>query len=177
MLDKDKIIASIDNIGKKPEPEQVLAKSEDGGLTVENTISSIDVLTQALADSFAVYTKLRNFHWNVEGIHFSYLHSFFSDEYSAMEESIDNIAERIRALGEKPVGTLSAFKAKTTIPEYVYLKYSPDVILPDLKSSYEACATYLRSNLEACDAVTANFIQELIFGLEKSLYKINSLLA
>ncbi|MBM3910712.1 MAG: DNA starvation/stationary phase protection protein, partial [Thaumarchaeota archaeon] len=69
----------------------------------------IDVLSKAVADQYVLYTKTRNYHWNVTGEDFSQYHKLFEEQYSAIDEDIDDVAERIRTLGGKTPATLGEF--------------------------------------------------------------------
>ena len=79
------------------------------GIEDENRKGVVQILNQLLADEYLLYTKTRNFHWNVTGPDFSQLHKFFESQYEELDEIIDEVAERTRSLGEKPVATLKEF--------------------------------------------------------------------
>jgi starvation-inducible DNA-binding protein len=68
------------------------------GLDKNNLKKSAHILSQYLADTYYLYFKTHTFHWNVAGPHFYSLHKLFDEQYSALFESIDEIAERIRSL-------------------------------------------------------------------------------
>lgn len=70
-----------------------------------------------LADSYMLMLKTQNFHWNVTGIHFSSLHKLFEEQYNELFAAIDDVAERIRALGDKAPGSFAAFSALSSIKE------------------------------------------------------------
>ena len=74
-------------------------------------------LSTLLADSYMLYIKTHNFHWNVEGPMFNTLHLMFMDQYTELWNSLDLIAERIRALGEYAPGSYKQFAALTSIKE------------------------------------------------------------
>jgi starvation-inducible DNA-binding protein len=74
-------------------------------------------LQELLADSYALYLKTQNFHWNVTGSDFFALHIMFEKQYTEMSEAIDEIAERVRALGFFVDGSFTGFKKLTGIPE------------------------------------------------------------
>jgi starvation-inducible DNA-binding protein len=76
-----------------------------------------DRLAQLLADSYTLYLKTHNFHWNVTGPHFGALHALFEVQYTDLALAVDAIAERIRALGHPAPGSYAEFGARTTITE------------------------------------------------------------
>ncbi len=76
------------------------------GISEKNLQKSITLLTTLLADEVVLYTKTRKFHWNVCGESFMELHKLFQEQYNTLEETIDEIAERISKPGGKTIGTL-----------------------------------------------------------------------
>lgn len=74
-------------------------------------------LCTVLADTYALYVKTQNFHWNVEGPHFTSFHALFEDQYTELADAIDEIAEQIRMLGEKAPGSLAAYQQKSNIKD------------------------------------------------------------
>lgn len=74
-------------------------------------------LSRLLADSYTLYLKTHNFHWNVVGPHFSSLHLMFETQYTELALAVDEIAERIRALGEYAPGSYTEFAALATVKE------------------------------------------------------------
>lgn len=77
----------------------------------------VDSLKKVLADSYALYLKTQNYHWNVKGPHFNSLHTLFEGQYQDLAVAIDEIAELIRALGEKAPGTWKEYEALTVIKD------------------------------------------------------------
>src|SRR5574341_262851 len=69
----------------------------------------VDILNRLLADEVLLYIKTRNYHWNVVGPQFSELHKFFESQYEELDEIMDEVAERARALGGKAAGSMSEF--------------------------------------------------------------------
>lgn len=69
-------------------------------LNPKANVSVVQALQETLADSFVLYFKTHSFHWNVEGPHFHSLHGMFEEQYTEQWTALDEIAERIRALGE-----------------------------------------------------------------------------
>lgn len=78
-----------------------------------------DGLSRLLADTYTLYLKTHNFHWNVTGPQFNSLHLMFEGQYTELALAVDLIAERIRALGEPAPGSYSAFAKLSTIKEAV----------------------------------------------------------
>jgi starvation-inducible DNA-binding protein len=74
-------------------------------------------LARLLADSYTLYLKTHNYHWNVEGPMFNTLHTLFEQQYQELATAVDEIAERIRALGVKAPGSYSEFAKIATIEE------------------------------------------------------------
>lgn len=74
-------------------------------------------LSRLLAESYTLYLKTHNFHWNVVGPHFGSLHTMFETQYTELALAVDEIAERIRALGEHAPGSYTEFAALATVPE------------------------------------------------------------
>lgn len=74
-------------------------------------------LSRLLADTYTLYLKTHNFHWNVTGPQFNSLHAMFETQYTELALAVDEIAERIRALGEPAPGSYSAYAALATVQE------------------------------------------------------------
>lgn len=77
----------------------------------------VENLKLVLANSYALYLKTQNYHWNVTGPNFASLHELFESQYKDLAEAIDEIAERIRALDAKVVSTFASFDLLTQIPD------------------------------------------------------------
>lgn len=77
----------------------------------------VQALSVLLADSYGLYLKTQNYHWNVTGPMFQSLHTLFQTQYEELTLIIDEIAERIRALGAKAPGSYSAFAKLSSIKE------------------------------------------------------------
>ena len=87
------------------------------GLKQENRSEIVEGLSKLLADSYTLYLKTHNYHWNVTGPMFTTLHELFEEHYLELAEAVDVIAERIRALGEFAPGSYQAFSKITEIQE------------------------------------------------------------
>ncbi|MBU6166476.1 MAG: DNA starvation/stationary phase protection protein [Alphaproteobacteria bacterium] len=97
---------------KKPKDDAI-----DLGMANGQRKAIADGLARLLADSYTLYLKTHNFHWNVTGPQFNSLHLMFETQYTELALAVDLIAERIRALGEPAPGSYSAFAALSSIRE------------------------------------------------------------
>ena len=97
------------------------------GLSEESLNGVIKILNNVLCDEYVLYTKSRNYHWNVIGPHFHDRHEFFQEQYEILDEIIDEVAERARQLNGKSLGTLKEFL------EYSRIKESPGEYPNDTK--------------------------------------------
>ena len=89
----------------------------DIGISSEDRATIALGLKRLLADSYTLYLQTHNFHWNVTGPQFRELHLMFEEHYTELATAVDEIAERIRTLGEVAPGTYKAFSALSSIPE------------------------------------------------------------
>ena len=89
----------------------------DIGISGEQRKSIAEGLSRLLADSYTLYLKTHNYHWNVEGPLFNTLHSMFETQYTELAAAVDEIAERIRALGHYAPGSYKAFAKLTKVEE------------------------------------------------------------
>ena len=121
------------------------------GLSEDSLNGVIQILNNVLCDEYVLYTKTRNYHWNVVGPHFNDRHKFFQEQYEILDEIIDEVAERARSLNGKSLGTLQEFL------EYARIKESPKEYPNDLKmisnllSDHEQIIKILRKNADECE--------------------------
>lgn len=108
----------------------------------------VDGLKKVLADSYALYTKTQNYHWNVTGPHFKSLHELFEEHYTDLFEAIDELAELIRGLGEKAPGSWKAFEELRTITDGDE-NADASTMVKDLAKDQEAIKQAILSALEA----------------------------
>lgn len=116
-----------------------------------------------MADEYVLLTKTKNYHWNVEDPRFNDLHKFFEEQYELIDASIDEIDERVRALGSKTRATLKDFINSSQIREDIGSFPNADTMLTNLLSDHETIIKTLRKNIKECqelnDEGTANFLQ------------------
>ena len=152
------------------------------GLSQEHRAKLVEMLAQLLADEHILYIKLRNYHWNIEGMYFQQLHELFSEQYNALESSIDDIAERIRTLGYYAPGSMKQFVELARLSETGHLSGSDTQMLQNILADHEMIIQVLRHNVEEADKKyndmgTADFLTGLMEGHEKMAWMIRSHLA
>jgi starvation-inducible DNA-binding protein len=123
----------------------------DLGLSDANVQGVATILSRLLANEHLLYTRLRNYHWNVVGMAFGPLHALFQTQYEALAGDIDDIAERIRMLGPTVPGTLAEFLQLATIVEHPGDLPDDRGMVAQLVDDHEVIIRHLRSDLRACD--------------------------
>lgn len=101
-------------------------------------------LSRLLADTYALYVKTQGFHWNVTGPHFPHLHELFGEQYEALAEALDELGERIRALGHLAPGSFSQLSRLATIKEETGAPRA-EAMLEQLLEGHEACSKTARA--------------------------------
>jgi starvation-inducible DNA-binding protein len=153
----------------------------DIGLAAEQRQGITTLLSALLADEYVLYTKTRNFHWNVVGPEFHALHKFFEDQYSQLNKRVDDIAERIRALGFNAIGTLAECLEHTRLEEQPgQYPPAPDM-LANLATDHEVIIRQLRKDVKACeeqyhDIGTTDFLTTLLEQHEKMAWMLRAFL-
>jgi starvation-inducible DNA-binding protein len=150
------------------------------GLSTEQRKEIADGLARLLADSYTLYLKTHNFHWNVTGPMFQTLHTLFETQYTELATAVDEIAERIRALGEPAPGSYQQFAALSSISEETGVP-SAENMIRQLVEGQEAVARTARSVFPAADAAsdepTADLLTQRMQIHEKNAWMLRSLLA
>lgn len=139
-----------------------------------------DGLSRLLADSYTLYLKTHNYHWNVEGPMFATLHQLFEVQYLELALAIDQIAERIRALGFRAPGSYQQFTKLTSIFEAEGVP-SAEEMIRDLMEGQEAVVRTARSIFsiveEAHDEPTADLLTQRMQVHEKNAWMLRSLIS
>ncbi len=126
-----------------------------------------DLLSIVLSDEMTLYVKTRKAHWNVSGESFMELHKLFENHYTQLEETIDEVAERIGKLGSKTIGTMQEYGKLTSIKEYPGKYPSSKEMIKELLKDHETVIIEVRKFIEKCsdeykDAGTADFLTGLM---------------
>jgi starvation-inducible DNA-binding protein len=149
------------------------------GLPDEQREGIVLMLNTLLADEYLLYTKTRNYHWNVVGPRFSDLHKFFEEQYNELNDIVDDVAERARALGGNAIGTLMEFLKHTRLKEHQGEYPEAGEMLAHLLADHEATIRQLRMDLETSantyhDMGTNDFLTGLMERHEKMAWMLRS---
>ena len=151
----------------------------DIGISKKDRATIAKGLSQLLADSYTLYLMTHNFHWNVTGPQFNSLHAMFMAQYTEQWTALDQIAERIRALGHPAPGTYKEFVALASIKEVEGVPKA-DAMVRHLVDAQEAVARTARSLFadvdKANDQPTADLITQRLEVHEKTAWMLRSLL-
>ena len=151
----------------------------DIGISEPNREAIAEGLSRLLADSYTLYLKTHNYHWNVTGPMFATLHTLFETQYTELATAVDEIAERIRALGKPAPGSYAAFVKLTSIEEESGTP-SAEEMIRQLTIGQETVARTARELIpvvdEANDEPTADLLTQRMQVHEKNAWMLRSLL-
>lgn len=162
---------------------QVKASSADQsieiGIKTNDRAAVVQMLNQMLADQHILYIKLRNYHWNVEGMYFQQLHALFEEQYNDIAVQIDDIAERVRSLGHYAPGSMQDFQQLSRLQESGHLNGDHQLMLQNVLADHEMIIQVLRQDLEAAmndhnDAGTSDFLTALMEAHEKMAWMVRA---
>jgi starvation-inducible DNA-binding protein len=151
----------------------------DIGISEANVQGVAALLSRLLADEHVLYMRLRNYHWNLVGMSFGPLHKLFQDQYEALSEVIDDVAERIRMLGPNTPGTLTEMLALTTLTERPGELPDDRTMISNLVADHEAIIRHLRKDVRATDEQyddmgTSDFLTGLMEQHEKQAWLLRA---
>ncbi|TXI49971.1 MAG: DNA starvation/stationary phase protection protein [Lysobacter sp.] len=174
--------AKTEKASKKDAPEAGAPKI-DIGISANDRKKIAEGLSRFLADSFTLYLKTHNFHWNVTGPMFNTLHVMFEGQYTEQWTALDETAERIRALGFNAPGSYAEFIKLTSIVEEPGLTDTADwrEMVRQLVAGNEAVCRTARKVLkiadDAGDDPTTDLLTQRLNIHEKNAWMLRSLLA
>lgn len=152
----------------------------DIGIKEQDRQKIAEGLSHLLADTYTLYLKTHNFHWNVTGPMFQTLHLMFEGQYNELALAVDLVAERIRALGFPAPGTYKEYSQLTSISESEGTP-SANEMIRELISGQEAVIRTARSIFptadQANDEPTADLLTQRLQIHEKTAWMLRSLLA
>ena len=137
-------------------------------------------LSRVLADSYSIYLKTQNYHWNVKGPLFHTLHAMFEEQYTELATAIDEIAERIRALGELSPGSFSDFAALSQVQEERGTPNAETMVenlISDQATIVQTCKAVFPAVQQAGDEPTADLLIRRMQIHEKNAWMLRSLIA
>jgi starvation-inducible DNA-binding protein len=148
------------------------------GLSDASRKKTAVILSVLLANEAALALATRGAHWNVTGPQFASLHPFFGAQYEALNDVIDDVAERIRALGHTPASTLSAFASASTINDGAGSGKDATAMIESLLGAHEAVIRLIRKDAgevgELGDEGTVDFLVGLIEAHEKTAWMLRA---
>ncbi|PJI38979.1 Dps family protein [Ferrovibrio sp.] len=156
-----------------------MAVAIDIGIADKERKKIADGLSRLLADTYTLYLKTHNYHWNVEGPMFQTLHTMFELQYTELALAVDLIAERIRALGHYAPGSYAQYAKLSSIKEETGVPGAQDMI-KDLVKGNEAVSKTARAIFpvveKSSDEPTADLLTQRMQVHEKTAWMLRSLL-
>lgn len=137
----------------------------------------IQALNQLIADATVFYQKARHYHWNVEGPHFFALHAKFEEFYTDWEAIIDELAERVRALGGRPIHTLASVLERATLEEDPSTPEAAEMVRrlsADLERIHGAINEEHDQAIEQYDQSTADLMADIQDHIENDLWMLKA---
>ena len=137
-----------------------------------NAIPEIaEALNGLVADSYALYTKTKNFHWHVSGPHFRDYHLLFDDQATEIFATVDDLAERVRKLGARTIHSIGEIARLSTIKDNDKDYVSPEAMLTELMNDNKTVIKRMRAAHEIADkhddVATASILENFIDAAEK----------
>ena len=149
------------------------------GISAEQRQQIADGLARLLADSYTLYLKTHNYHWNVTGPQFNTLHTMFEQHYTELAIAVDDIAERIRALGIRAPGSYKEFAELTSVKEGSG-KETAEEMIRELVEGQETVVRTAREVFptaeQANDEPTADLLTQRMQVHEKNAWMLRSML-
>lgn len=144
------------------------------GIGEEQRSAIAQELNSLLANEYALYIRTQKFHWNVVGPFFGPLHKLFNDQFDALAENIDAVAERVRMLGFKAIGSLAEFKQGTSLAENPGVNPDANSMIGLLLEGHETIIKSIRPIIDLTakynDMGSNNFLAGLVEKHEKAAW-------
>jgi starvation-inducible DNA-binding protein len=163
----------------KGHAHEPIAPPIDLGMETDDRKAVAEGLGRLLADSYMLYLKTQNFHWNVKGPLFNALHLMFEQQYTELAAAVDIVAERIRALGHPAPGSFTQFARLASVKEESGLPVAEEMVR-QLVEGQQAVARTARQIFplaeQAGDQVTMDLLTQRLTVHEKNAWMLRSLL-
>lgn len=150
------------------------------GIDTEDRLAIANGLSRVLADTYTLYLKIHNFHWNVTGPMFNTLHQMFEQQYTELAVAVDDVAERIRALGVKAPGSYTEFRRLTVIEEETGHPAAEQMVaqlLADNEAVVRTAREIFRLADQAGDEPTADLLTQRMQLHEKTAWMLRSMIS
>ncbi len=151
--------------------------SVDIGISEAGRQKSADALKRLLGESYALYIKTHGYHWNVTGPRFQSLHDMFMAQYTELWTALDEIAERVRALGHFAPGSSAEMMEPASIPQDDGVP-DAEAMIANLAQGHEAVARAARDGIQvasaAGDDVTADLMTQRATIADKTAWMLRS---
>lgn len=152
----------------------------DIGISEADRKAIADGLSRVLADTYTLYLKTHNYHWNVTGPLFNSLHAMFMKQYTEMWQAVDEIAERIRALGFFAPGSYAAFERLSSVEPVGDDVPPAEQMVADLVKGHETVARTAREVIKVAQAAgddpTADLLTQRMQVHEKTAWMLRATL-
>ncbi|WP_350210670.1 Dps family protein [Henriciella sp.] len=149
----------------------------DVGLDKKDRSASIEALRKVLGETYALYFKTHGYHWNVTGPRFKALHELFMEQYTELWQALDELAERIRALGEYAPASSDEIASYATIKPDNGVPDAEDMI-NNLVRGHETIAQVARDGVNTAedgdDAVTVDLLTQRAAAAEKAAWMLRA---
>lgn len=154
-------------------------RTNDIGLKIKDTKVLVEKLNKLLANYQVYYQNLRNFHWNITGPNFFELHAKFEELYNVANENVDEVAERILTLGERPYSSYEEFIENSSIKEAKHVNDSKkmvEIVRDNLNTLLELEREALEAGSEVGDEGTVTLMSDYITAKEKVVWMVSAYL-
>lgn len=148
------------------------------GMSEKTRNAVVKILQPLLADEVSLYVATRGAHWNVVGPNFHALHKFFEEQYEALDDILDEVAERIRSLGGAPESTVGTYAKAKRIDDGAGSANSAKVMIESLLAAHETVIQQLRKDVaivgDLNDEGTTDFLTGLMEEHEKMAWMLRA---
>ena len=144
---------------------------------MSNNAATVEHMSELLADTYTLYLKTHNYHWNVTGPMFTTLHTLFETQYTELALAVDEIAERIRTLGARAPGSYSEYVELATVKEDTGAPKATDMIeilVADQQAVVESARKVIEAASEAGDDASADLGTRRIDVHQKNAWMLRS---
>ncbi|GIV78784.1 DNA starvation/stationary phase protection protein [Litorilinea aerophila] len=150
------------------------------GMETDQAKGVVQILSRVLADIQVLYVKTLNYHWNIVGPAFYSIHELLEEQYNALKQAGDQVAERIRMYGQPVIGSMKAFQAHATLQEKTEVQLLEIDSIQELADDHEAVVAALRQDITTCseeyeDEGAADLLTALLQEHQKMAWMLRSI--